>query len=173
MHNRMIILLPLLAFLTHCSTNNPNSGSGTSTLPVLSSPARAKAWGAPQIVPTKDGYKMTYTNPANDKERVTITGSRELMFFLYYPPNLKGTRMVEGTATKVDEAQLWKTALIAGQKVKWYHAHLPSANYGNIFRTLGAELKDGAGNAGHYRIEVEGTKNQMQSWLSELEFDPK
>ena len=63
---------------------------------------------------------MTYTNPANDKERVTITGSRELMFFLYYPPNLKGTRMVEGTATRVDEAQLWKTTLIARQKLKWY-----------------------------------------------------
>lgn len=76
MHKRMIILLPLLALLPHCSTNNPNSGSGTSTPSVLSSPAGAKVWDAPQTVSTKDGYKMTYTNPANDKERFTFTGSR-------------------------------------------------------------------------------------------------
>lgn len=168
MNTRMIILLPLLGLLAHCSSNS--SGAGAETLPVLSSPARAKAWGSPQTVPTKDGYKMTYTNPVNGKEKVTITGSSELMFFLYYPPNLKGTRMVDGKATTVDEAQLWKKALVAGQTVKWYHAYLPSAHNGNIFRTLGTELKDSSGRTGQYRVEVEGTKNQMQSWLSELRF---
>jgi len=28
--------------------------------------------------------------------------------------------MVYGTAAKIDEAQLWKTTLIARQKLKWY-----------------------------------------------------
>ena len=113
---------------------------------------------------------MIYTNPGNAKEKVTITGSRELMFFLYYPPHLRGTRMINGNAVEIDQAQLWKKALIAGQNVKWYHAHLPSANYGGIFRTLGAELRDDSGRIGQYRIEVEGTKKQMQTWLSELTF---
>lgn len=168
-----MIVLPLLGLLTNCSSNTSDSESATLDLPVLSSPSRAKAWGAPQISQNKDGYKTVYTNPANDKEKVTITASRELMFFLYYPPHLKGTRMINGTPTKVNEAQLWKKSLIAGQKVKWYHAHLATTRHGNIFRTLGTELKDSSGNVGQYRLEIEGSKKQMQIWLSELTFGIK
>jgi len=114
---------------------------------------------------------MTYTNPVNGKEKVTITGSRELMFFLYYPPNLKGNNIINGVATAVSEPQLWKKSLVAGQTVKWYHAYLPTADRGGVFKTLGTELKDNSANRGSYRIVVEGTKKQMQSWLSALRFD--
>ena len=129
-----------------------------------------KSVGAPGIVQTASGYTMTYANPVNGKEKLTITGSRELMFFLYYPPNLKGTDILNGVATEVSEPQVWKKSLIAGQSVKWYHASLPSADRGGVFKTLGTGLKDNSGSSGSYRIVAEGTKKQMQTWLSELRF---
>ena len=170
MNRRVIPLLSFLCLLTHCSSSPSDSSLATSTLPVLSSPARANAWGTPEKTRTKDGYKLLFTNPSNSKEKITIIGSRELMFFLLYPPHLRGNRMINGREIEVNEAQLWKKALVAGQTVKWYHAHLPSPDYGSIFRTLGTELKDRSGKIGQYRIEVEGTKNKMRNWLSELRF---
>ena len=170
MNSRVIPLLSFLCLLTHCSSTPPDSSIGLSTLPILSSPARANAWGPPEKTKAKNGYSLLYTNPANNKEKLTITGSSELMFFLLYPPHLRGTRIIDGNTFQVDEAQLWKKARVANQTVKWYHAHLPSTHYGGIFRTLGTELKNGSGKIGQYRIEVEGTKNQMQTWLSELRF---
>jgi hypothetical protein len=170
MNNRAIPLLSFLCLLSHCSSTPSDSSLGHSTLPILSSPARADDWGTPEKTQTKNGYKLSYANPANSKEKLTITGSDELMFFLLYPPHLRGTRIINGSAIEVDEAQLWKKSLVAEQTVKWYHAQLPSIHYGSIFRTLGTELKDGSGKVGQYRIEVEGTKNQMRNWLSELRF---
>jgi len=170
MNRRVIPLICFLFFLTHCSSTTSESSLKAPTIPVLSSPARANTWGIPEKTQMKDGYQLLYTNPSNSKEKLTITGSNKLMFFLLYPPHIRGTRMINGRAIEVDEAQLWKKALVADQTVKWYHAHLPSAHYGSIFRTLGTELKDGSGKIGQYRIEVEGTKNQMRNWLSELSF---
>ena len=170
MNSLVIPLLSFLCLLTHCSSTPPDSSLGPSTPPILSSPARANAWGPPERTKAKNGYSLLYTNPANSKEKLTITGSSELMFFLLYPPHLRGTRIVNGNTVQINEAQLWKKALVAEQTVKWYHAHLPSTHYGSIFRTLGTELKDGSGKIGQYRMEIEGTKNQMRNWLSELQF---
>ncbi len=161
-----LFFLPLLGLLTQCSSTN----SAPAPLPTLSSPSLEKAWGAPGIVQTASGYTMTYANPVNGKEKLTITGSRELMFFLYYPPNLKGTDIINGVATEVSEPQIWKKSLIAGQSVKWYRASLPTADRGGVFKTLGTGLKDNSGSSGSYRIVAEGTKKQMQIWLSELGF---
>jgi len=170
MSRRVIPLICSLCFLTHCSSTTSESSLEASTIPVLSSPARANTWGIPEKTQMKDGYQLLYTNPSNSKEKLIITGSNKLMFFLLYPPHIKGTRIINGRAIEVDEAQLWKKALVADRTVKWYHAHLPSALHGSIFRTLGTELKDSSGKIGQYRIEVEGTKNQMRNWLSELTF---
>lgn len=170
MNGRVIPLVSFLCLLTHCSSTPPGSSLGPSTLPILSNPTRANAWGAPKKTKTSDGYILLYINPANNKEKLTITGSSELMFFLLYPPHLRGTLIINGKTAQIDEAQLWKKALVAEQTVKWYHAHLPSTHYGSIFRTLGTGLKDSSGKIGQYRIEVEGTKNQMRNWLSELRF---
>lgn len=163
-----VALLPYLFLLPQCSSGPSNEAS----LPVLRSPSRSKAWGNPEMEQTQRGYKLTYSNPSNDRERVTIEGSRSPFFFLYYPPNLVGTRKINGVATEINEAQVWKNSFILNQRVKWYHRTLPNDDYGAIFRTLGKELKTSDGRKGHYRIEVEGSKSQMQRWLSELRFDP-
>ena len=161
-----MLLLPFLALLSHCSSSSTSKGP----LPTLESPARAKAWGSPKTTSETNGYKLTYTNPSNDREKVIITGSRDPMFTVVYPPNLKGTRVINGVPTQVSEPQLWKKALIGKKTVKWYHAYLPDEQDGAVFHTLPAELKDSNGSPGIYQIEVQGTKNQMLNWLSELKF---
>lgn len=161
-----LLLLPLLGLLTQCSS--PDSAK---PLTVLSSPARAKDWGPPQTVQGNGSYTKTYTNPINGKEKVTITGSREPMYFLYYPPNLIGTITQNGVTTQVNEPQVWMKSLVENQTVKWYQSTLPSDTKGSVFRTLGADLRDRSGNLGSYIIEIEGTKNQMRNWLSELRFE--
>lgn len=158
----LLFLLPLLA---NCSS--PQSSS-SGPLPVLSSPGRAAAWGKPQTVPTKDGYHTTYINPSNRKERIRIIASREMMPFLVYPPNITGTQIVNGVPTKANVPQTWNTASINGTKIKWYQSSFPSSQRAAIFRSLGTELKDSSGNRGQFRIQAEGTKNQVQTWLGEL-----
>lgn len=160
-----IWLIFLLPFLTQCSPS-PSTTSGA--LPILSSPGRAQAWGKPQSVQTKDGYYTTYINPSNRKERIRIIASRQMMPFFVYPPNITGTQIINGVPTKADIPQSWKTASINGTKVKWYQSSFPSSQRAAIFRTLGVELKDSSGARGQFRIQAEGTKNQVQTWLSEL-----
>jgi hypothetical protein len=113
---------------------------------------------------------MTYTNPVNEKESLKIMGSNDAMFYVLYPPNLKGTRVIDGVPTPVSEPQTWKQTPVVGQPVKYYQRTLPTRTEGVLFRTLGQKLKAPNGSFGFYRFEVEGTKNQMQSWLSELRF---
>lgn len=165
-----ICFLLLLPFLAHCSSSSPNSGSNSSKLPILSSPARAKAWGAPRIAQAASEFQYTYINPANKNERVSIFGSRQMMPFFVYPPNIKGTKIVNGVATQADEPQLWSTSLVNGTSVRWYQSAFPTAQGIAKFRTLGVELKDQSGGRGNYRIEATGTKAQMQTWLTELQF---
>jgi len=164
---KTFFLLPFVLLLPQCS-----SSSGTAEVPILASPARAQAWGSPGVTRTKKGYTMTYQNPSNSKERLVIKGSQKSFFFTLYPPNLIGTRIVNGTPTKISEAQLWQKSLVLGQTVKWYQRTLPTEQNGALFRSLGTELKTSDGRTASYRFEVEGTKNQMQSWLSELRFAP-
>lgn len=159
-----LVVIPFL--LSHCASGP----SADTPLPVLSSPSRAQAWGPPKTTSTKGGYRLTYTNPSNSKERLVIEGSPKPFYHLFYPPNLTGTRTVNGIAVEVNQAQMWQQSLVLNQPVKWYQRTLPSEDYGAIFRSLGAPLKTPSGSAGFYRVEVEGTKNQMQRWLSELRF---
>ena len=161
-----ILILALAIFLPSCSSYN----SSDKPLPVLTSPSRAQAWGSPKVTKTEDGYSLTYSNPSNDKESITIVGARKAMYQLYYPPNLIGTRTVNGIPTKIDEAQVWQRAMVAGRTVRLYQRFLSSSHHGSIFRTVGAELQNPTGGKGSYRIEIEGTKNQVQTWLSELRF---
>lgn len=168
MRRLSLAILPFLFFLPQCSSGP----SGDAGLPVLKSPARARAWGAPRMEETGRGYKLTYSNPSNDRERLTIEGSRRPFYFLLYPPNLTGTRVLNGVSTEVNEPQVWQKSLVLNQTVKWYQRSLPDDDFGGLFRSLGAVLKNAEGETGSYRFEVEGTKNQMQRWLSELRFDP-
>lgn len=161
-----ILLFPFVVLFSGCSSGPSND----KPLPVLRSPARAEAWGAPKREATKDGYRLTYTNPSNKRERLLIEGSRSSFYHLLYPPNCTGTRLVNGVPTRVSEAQMWQKSLVLNQPIKWYQRSLQADDFGAIFRSLGAELKAPDGSKGFYRIEVEGTKNQMQSWLSELRF---
>ena len=157
--------LPILLLLPQCSSG-PSDGA---SVPILSSPSRAQAWGRPKSEPTSRGYKLTYKNPSNSKERLTIEGSRSAFYHLLYPPNLIGTRTINGVSTEVNEPQVWQQALVANQRVNWYQRTLPNKDHGSIFRTLGEHLKNSDGVRASYRIEVEGSKNQMQRWLSEVE----
>lgn len=167
MHTALkFVTLPLLGLLAHCSTPDSSSAS----LPVLTNPSLERAWGQPTTIQSEKGYTMTYANPDNDREEFTITGSRDLMFTLYYPPNTKGTRIVNGVPKEVSEPQVWKKSQVLGQTVKWYYANFPTTDQGAIFKTLGTELKNSSGQSGQYRIVAEGSKNQMQSWLSGLRF---
>ena len=165
-----IWLLLLLPFLTQCSSSSSSASSSSAPLPTLSSPARAKAWGAPKVEKTASGYLFAYVNPSNQKEQLRISGSREMMPFVVYPPNIKGTKMIDGVATQVKTPQMWNKALVQKTTVKWYQSSFPTAKRAAEFRTLGAFLKDNSGGSGHYRIEAEGTKDQMRNWLSELQF---
>lgn len=168
MHPLLLALsLTVLPFLSQCSSTSPGEAA---PLPVLSSPARAAAWGAGQTVKTPEGYQTTYINPANRKERVRIIASRKLMFHILYPPTVKGTQTVNGVTTQVSEPQLWQSSYLNGEPVRWYQESFPTPERAAVFKTLGAEFKNGSGQGGQYRIEAEGTKNQMQTWLSELRF---
>lgn len=158
------LIASTLFLLTQCASPNPE------TVPKLASPARVEAWGPPQTIPTNDGYQRTYRNPDNEKERLKIIASNDAMYYVLYPPNLTGTRVIDGVATIVSEPQIWQQTPVAGQSVKYYQRNLPSENQGPLFRTLGRKLKAPDGSFGFYRFEVEGSKNQMQSWLSELHF---
>lgn len=166
MKKQRLLILLLLPLLAHCSS----SSSNPTTLPILASPARAQAWGAPQVVKNTNGYTSTYLNPANPTEKIRIIGSSKMMPFLVYPPNIKGTKIVNGIATQATEPQLWSKALIQGTTVKMYQATFPTAEKAAEFRTLGATIKDQSGGIGHYRVEVEGRKKQATTWLTELRF---
>ncbi len=171
---KKILILLLLPFLTQCASRSTSGSShrsaSTTTLPILSNPARAQAWGAPSITKNADGYRYSYTNPANPKEKLRIFGSRAMMPFFVYPPNIKGTKLVNGVPTQTNEAQLWSKALLAGKTAKLYQSSFANADQAAEFRTLGLTLKDSSGASGQYRIEAEGTKNQVRTWLSELRF---
>jgi hypothetical protein len=164
---KKICFLLLIPFLTHCSSTGSSSGK----LPILSSPARAQAWGAPKVSQTGNSYEATYVNPANSKERLTVTGSSQMMPFFVYPPNIKGTKIVNGIATQVREPQLWTKALVNGKPARWYQSSFPTAQEAAKFRTMGVHLKDQSGGSGTYRIEATGTKNQMRTWLTELRLE--
>lgn len=174
MKNKLtLLLLPLLSLLTHCSSHTPSgSTSSKHPLPVLSSPSRAKAWGPATIEKKPHGYLSTYTNPANPKEILRIYGSKKLMPFFIYPPHIKGQKIVNGTPTNISQAQVWDKALLMNQSVKLYQATFASKTAAAEFHTLGTPLKDPSGINGNYRIEAEGTKNQVRTWLSELRFNP-
>ncbi len=164
-----LLLLPLLPLVTQCSSSGGTTSSASS-LPTLSSPARAKAWGAPETLKNANGYRTTYTNPANSKEKVSIIGSSKLMPFFVYPPRIKGTTVVNGAATSAGQPQLWNKSLIQGTTVKWYQVSFPSGDNGAKFTTLGIELKGQDGRNGQFKIEIEGSKNQVPSRLAELRF---
>ncbi len=168
---KKLFLLLLLPFLTQCSSQSTSgSGSGAELPPILASPARAKAWGAPRTVKDSSGFISTYINPSNPKEMIRIFGTNKMLPFFVYPPNIKGTKIVNGVATQADEAQLWTKLPLVGKTAKLYQSSFPSASKAAEFRTLGMTLKDPSGNSGQYRIEAEGTKNQVRTWLSELRF---
>jgi len=162
----------LLFFLTQCSSPPPTDQPlSTEALPILTNPARAKIWGPPSISQNANGYTSTYINPSNPKEKLRIIGSHKGMPFFVYPPNIKGLKTVNGIDTPSNEAQVWKKALVKGKTVKWYQSRFANSQQAAEYRTLATELNDQSGGKGQYRIEVEGTKNQMRTWLSELRFD--
>ena len=155
---KIIWLVLLLPFLAQCSSSNSTSKH----LPSLSSPARAQAWGQSLVLLTRDGYQKTYINPSNPKEILRIIASRQIMPFFAYPPNIKGIE------TRANTPQVWQSSSVNGTSINWYQSTYSSSNRASVFRTLGAELKDRSGGRGQFRIEAEGTKNQMRTWLSEL-----
>lgn len=166
---RLLLAFPLLHFLASCS----GGVSSSSEVPKLLSPTRAKAWAPPTVTPTEDGHETVYTNPGNPQERLKIIASHKPMFFLFYPPNVIGTKEVDGVATRVSEPQVWQRTSVLGKPVKFYQRTLPSENAPALFRSLGEEFQAPDGRRASYRFEVRGTKKQMQSWLSELRFIQK
>jgi hypothetical protein len=162
----MLAASPLL-LLSQCAPGP----SGGESLPTLASPARARAWGSPSRELTDRGYVITYRNPSNSREELKIYGSRTSFFHLFYPPDIRGTSLINGVPTQISKPQTWSKAKILNQDVKCFQRFFPSSDDGAVFHTLGTDLRTPDGSRGFYRIEVEGTKNQMQRWLSELRFD--
>jgi hypothetical protein len=159
----LTILIPLFPLLVQCA-----GSYDAKPLAVLSNPSRAQAWGPPLTTQTANGYEMAYVNPSNPKEKFTITGSKGMMPLFYYPPNIKGN----GTAGEVSESQKWKFAKVNGKVVKWYQSSFPTSEKPAVFRSMGVELANQTGGRGQYRIEAEGTKNQVRTWISELRMTP-
>lgn len=161
-----LLSLPSFLCLVNCSTDS----SSTEVLPKITNPARAKAWGPPSTKRFPEGYQLSYTNPDNGREHLRIIASTKPTPYLLYPPNVTGTRMVNGVPTSVNEPQTWNKSLALGVPIKWYQKTLEGPDSSPLFRSLGQKLKSPEGNSGYFRFEVEGTKNQMQMWLSELRF---
>ena len=165
---RLLALLTLLALfplLVQCAGSYDSK-----PLAVLSNPSRAQAWGPPRTTQSADGYEMAYVNPSNPKEKFTITGSKGMMPRFYYPPNIKGTR--SGTTGEASESQKWNFAKVNGKVVKWYQSSFSTSEKPAVFRSMGVELANQTGGRGQYRIEAEGTKNQVRTWISELRMTP-
>lgn len=159
-----ILIIPCL--LASCVSKTPDGEA----LPVLASPARESAWGSPKVVALKNGYQRIYENPSNKAESLKIKGSRELLYGLNYPPNIKGEKIVGGKKQVISTPQVWQKGAINGEEVYLYQSHYPIAGEGPRHKTLGAELKDPKGVVGYYSVEVEGTNQQARRWLSELSF---
>ena len=66
--------------------------------------------------------------------------------------------------------QIWQKVQIADQEAYLYQSHHPLNGRGARFKILGAELKGPGGIIGYYSVEIEGSKNQMRAWISELRF---
>ena len=161
----LLLLLPFL--LASCGLSSTPQGKA---LPTLASPDRAAAWGAPAVTKSTGGYIMVYQNPSNSKERLTIKGSRALLYGLSYPPDIKGEEMVGGKMVKTNRPQVWQKAQITGNDVYFYQSHDPTFERGARYKTLGEQLTGPGVVIGYYAIEIEGTKNQMRHWISELRF---
>jgi hypothetical protein len=161
---------PLLIFpiiLASCVTSTTPKGEA---LPVLGSPARASAWGAPTMNKTSDGYEIVYQNPSNRNERVSIKGSRKLLYGLRYPPHIKGQSSEGGKVVKTATPQGWQKVKIAGQNAYLYQSHYPVDGRAARFKTLGEQLAGPSGTFGHYAVDIEGSNIQMRRWISELRF---
>jgi len=109
---------------------------------------------------------MTYVNPDNSKEQFTIIGSKSMMPLFYYPPDIKGA------AREARKSQKWKFANVNGKVMKWYQSSFPTSNSPAVFRSMGVELANQTGGRGQYRIEAQGTENQVRTWISELRMSP-
>ena len=161
----LLFLFPLI--LASCGSSSTPEGEA---LPVLGSPARAAAWGAPSITKVKNGYMMVYQNPSNNSEMLTIKGSRDLLFGLTYPPDIKGRKLVAGKMMETSTPQVWQKVQITGKDVYLYQSHAPLDGRGSRYKTLGEQLTGPQGIIGNYAVEIEGSNNQMRRWISELRF---
>jgi len=165
----LFIISLVLPFLAQCSSSSTPASSDP--LPILSSPARAQIWGPPSLAQTANGYTATYINPSNPTEKLRIIGSHKTMPFFIYPPNIKGTKTINGVDPPANEAQIWQKVLVKGKTVKLYQATFANSQQAAEFHTLGTQLNDQSGGKGQYRFEIQGSKKQVQTWLSELRFD--
>ncbi|YCM44948.1 hypothetical protein V2O64_02810 [Verrucomicrobiaceae bacterium 227] len=161
----LFLLLPLL--LAHCATSSTPKGEA---LPVLASPARSSDWGSPAMIDTPNGYHLVYQNPDNSQERVTIKGSRDLLYGLSYPPDIKGVEFVDGKMVTTKTSQKWQKAQIQGEDIYFYQSHFPTEGQGPRYKTLGEELVAPNGVIGYYAVDLEGSNSQVRRWLSELRF---
>lgn len=162
----LLSLIPLL-LLANCG----QSVSGRAgDLPILASPAREAAWGPPHIADTPTGYLMTYRNPDDETENISIKGSRKILFALVYPPDIRGLAIKDGNWATTKTPQIWQKTEIAGQKVYYYQSDSPMAGRRSCFGTLGTELKSSDGTRGNYAVKIEGSNQLMRKWLSELRF---
>lgn len=162
----ILFALPLLA-LSSCSQSSSTS-TEQKNIPFLKSSTRETSWGKAKKSQSADGYELSYKNPQNRSESLTIKGSPNFFFGLTYPPDIKGEKLVDGKMIETRTPQVWQKTKVAGKNIYFYQSHFPMRGRGPRFKTLCTNFQAPNGAEGFYLIEIEGTKNQAQQWLSEL-----
>lgn len=156
----------LAALLVSCGSGTPEHEA----LPMLASPSRQAAWGAPKVTQTDRGYELLYENPLNQAESLKIKGSRTFLYGLNFPPDIRGQKVVDGKKISTKTAQVWQKTEIAGKEVYLYQTHYPINSEGARHKTHCAELMNSRGVIGYYSVDIEGSKSQVNRWLKELRF---
>ncbi len=159
------LLMFSLPFLTQCSSG-PAQSSGP--VPTLHNRALEKAWGKPEREQTSDGFRLTYTNPSNSLNRLTINARNRMWASHQYPPNVKGQKFVNGDFIPTSTPQAFRSATIMGKTTKYYQLDEASGTDAARYRALGIQLNNPTGAVGNYLIDYEGEEKDFPLRLLEL-----
>lgn len=144
------------------------------TVPVLRSRGLEQVWGPPEIRrDASGGYSFTYIDPRQPASRLIIHGMTEPLPRLGSPPKLAGEEMPNNTLSGFERDQSWRTATIAGEKVRWFQESPPAATSGAGFSSEGFSLKTPDGRKGYYRLTAETTGDAPESvarWFGSVTF---
>ena len=144
------------------------------TVPVLRARGLEQVWGAPKIQRDGEGgYCLTYADPKQPFSRLMIHGMAEPLPRLSSPPEVAGEAMRNNTLAGYKREQKWRTAVVAGEKVRWFQESAGGGADGAYFSTEGFPLKGPDGRKGHYRLVAEHGDDAAEAvarWFGRVSF---